>query len=410
VVSFLEWKEVVGLIIGGSDRAKSCCLQVGLMHKELGRRWAVLEQSSVATLYLHSSEDVSCTLTLLADELERYPEHVDVWCSLARALGALKPCQREGKDTSILPEEILPDPIVAPLDGDEDSTGEGEYSSRITKRSTGTVPKWAKDRISWWDDQLLHISVPEGIRNKHGSLKPTKLRGDLATLRSQLGDWLEENTVAEKHGGFYDARFPNSLPKYDTVEWLEACLSQKEVNHRTASEKERAAVYDDFLPQSIHKTVGNTPSVHFESLKRPFQTLKNLSPQLQVTCYRLLIRCHIYGTTDTLVHDTIKYFICNIWNSQFCTLDTGHDHCRALEFWHSMGVDVLKVIPSLTAGESKDLLVWPLEMRRVVKDHVSRHSRPHWKRLQNLHPSIFAGCHERKAQLCYQFLLKKGLL
>lgn len=408
LASFLEWREVVALIIGDSSRKQSYFAAVRAMHKQCSRKWASLDRSPLALEYLKRCEGSERTLSLLADEIETCPENVDAWRCLVRALGAWRTEQSQTKD-SMHPDEALSHSAASVSASGETILGES-VSSAGKHPCVEFIPNWARGRISWWSDQLLHIFVPKTIRSKHGSSIPAKLRGDLDKLRNILQDWLKVNSTPQKPGGFPDSPIEEDQIRQDAMGWIEACRRRRTLNLSSLSPLDRHKMYDCVLPKSIQSILETPEEVDYQHLGSPFTSLQDVSARVQVTCYRLLIRHHIYGAADPLFVPTVQYFLCTLWNFQDCTLNTTHEHACALKFLSSMGLDLLAALPIRSPITAKEWVTWPPEMRRVVAAHVAENGPQKWHQLHASHPDIFGHLHKHKARMCYKFLERQGLL
>jgi len=161
------------------------------------------------------------------------------------------------------------------------------------------------------------------------------------------------------------------------------------------------------LPVPISESMKEPPDVNYDHLGRPFPSLEKVGPKMEVTCYRLFIRCYVNSLADPLVAKAIRFYLYTAWDDANSTLDTNHESWRALAWMHSMGIDILIELPEkpwLTKGES----AYPPEMTKLVIEHVARFGPRQWSSLQRTYPSIFNNRHTVKN--CYLYLLRTGLV
>lgn len=419
VSSFLEWGQAIALLLGDSLQKQSHFTGIRKMHEAYCYHWAIREQSDITREYLRRAEGSHHVLAVLADSLEKSPESIVSWRCLVRALGALQAQgEQEKRDTASAAvntskmNETCND-VRSPA-GMEECNNFDSHSESLSGNEKES--KWYQDRKTWWLEDFLYVSIPNiiaGIRNHPDRYmrdsRPLDLKGDLCALRSQAVAYLERNTALEKKGGFSGVNGDRSFPKYDFVDWLQTCIGRATTETSEIPLAQREARYDHSLPVPVIETLEETSDVNYENLGRPFKCLEKVSARLEAKCYRLLIRCHLNTSSDATVAKAVKYFLCMVWDVKKSHLNTNHECWHALGWLYSMGVNILEGLPSARVP-TKEEIIYPDEMRRVVKEHVAQFGPRNWHWVHNRNKAIFKGQHKHKAQGCYKFLLKKGLI
>jgi hypothetical protein len=378
VASFSEWRQTIALLVGKCEEPETRFEEIRRMHKVAMVRWAALEQSEVSREYGKRS---GVDLRTLADSLERNPEDVTHWRRLARALGSAQ----SSSTTSV---------SVYCVGGDSpDMAPSTEFELKMDT--------WANDRLTWWPDHLLFLSFPD-----------TELNGNWYPLRGKATATLAEKETAEETGGIHGMDVQKLFDGNDSVQWLQACIDQAQKTTAGDSLTERNERYDNQLPKTMSEVLESPLRPDLDALGRPFVGLEGVSVEDEMVCYKALIRCHISGLQDAPVTRAVKYYWQSVWDPQAERLYRKSPKWRSLEWLHRMGVDILSVLPEKPAPEivSPATMRYPLAMREVVAAGVAAYGGCSWAKITKENPEIFAGYHRRKAMLCYQFMVKAGLV
>lgn len=379
VASFCEWRQAIALLVGDCEGPESHFEEIRRMHKVAMMRWASSEQSKVSREYGKRSRIDRRTL---ADSLERKPEEPTHWRRLVRALGSVK----SSSTTSLTGDCVS-----------EDSPDRLPSSTKLEHKKDA----WASDRSTWWPDHLLSLSFPD-----------TELQGDLYPLRCKATSSLADGESAENTAGVPGMDGEISLAGNESVQWLQACIDQSQKTKAIDSSTGKNERYDKQLPKTIAEVLENPRRSDLDALGRPFLGLEGLSVEDEVVCYKALIRCHICGTQDAPVTRVVNYYWQSVWDPQSQTLYLESPKWRSLEWLHRMGVDILSQLPEEPALEviPRDMILYPPAMREVLAAGVAVYGARSWARIQKENKDIFAGHHRRKAEKCYGFMVKAGLL
>lgn len=411
VAGFLEWRQVVALLVGDADQKELHFTEIRRLHSECRKRWAGLERSHIGKTYLNHASDTEQVLVTLADALERAPDNVLNWRRLVRALGALNAVDHRELHGSQNMEETTSGGIQR-LNVNGQMKTQTDFKGQIvqskgapvtarsgycgmTSEEEEILPTWLNGRISWWSDQLLQVNQPR-----------VDFKGYVEGLNRKAKHILKKNTTTGKQGFFNTSKasgasaVSSSTPWYESVGWLKSCLVWRDTTATGSSEIYKQ--YDHVLPQTIKEVLESPACIDFEALGEPFPALKDVSLKVELDCYKVMLRCHIYGSSDPCVAETVKYYLHSVWRPKKKQMKTKSEFWRALEWLHTMGVDIVSNLPTPPPN------VFSREMRDVVLKEVSECGLKNWKEIQKKHPEIFEGRHRHTARLCYNYLVQIG--
>eukprot|EP00980_Cylindrotheca_fusiformis_P003267 scaffold738_cov124-Cylindrotheca_fusiformis.AAC.6 len=282
ISSFLDWSEVVALLVG--DSLPEELENLKQFHNYHAMRWILLERPSQAEAALFGRNDGSA-LSWLAAELENKPGNIDTWRAFVRKLGPLVGCRNRNTtdhDCSTCPKcQWLRRPG-------------GEQQQHQLNSSSW----WGADR-GWWVTSVLQMRRLIKRRWKPFT-EPV-----MQALEANLPD-LQSPPPLTLGKTWSDTR------KEDlTTEWLPTSTTTRH-DAPKRSRKERSQTFDSQLPQSLMPSSSGRSIdgvLQQESLQDKSDdididdnddesiTLPKLkgpsSEQVEVECYKLLIFAHM---------------------------------------------------------------------------------------------------------------------
>ena len=338
IVSFLEWSQVIALLVGPSVSPGGPAekfRQIRSLHYRHAVQWAVKESSSTSIKFLQKfARDQDEKVSISACALETDPCSFQHWVNLAMNLGPLgtaHQCDRaDCKDCLRLVDGLFVNHDLQKL------------------RSEGNCAWWGVGRVSWWDTMLLSVptmaadEVPHSDRRSICHIIQLHLRGVLLDFSFRSNDKAEGNDVDSNK----------------SREWLDAIIK--------ASAQQNAA--EDGKPPSLkvrNKCVNaNLPPTFRQVMNDDYDEPRTTFPDrtctlaqellavdlnededMMVLCYKLLIRAHLYGLQDPRFEQGIIWLAWRAWK-QSAADEAGlqSNEISALAYLYRMGLDIVALL------------------------------------------------------------------
>lgn len=316
IYSFLEWNEVIALLVADSSQDKFSSIK--RIHGYHLSQWALKERSEKASAHPDFSRDLS----FLALDLENKPGKIENWRNFVRELGPLKykhGCDGDRAHRSECPNcKYLREGLML----------DHEMESKVRSDSSW----WGTNR-AWWIDGLLQVDALVSVRyapaTKSVMQKLEKSMPEAALYQQKSRDTVEtarQEDLLHKDIGW----LPNS--ETDLLESQER------------TDKERSATYDSELPLNFLDACKTYESDDCDNEFKLPEFFGSNSQRLELVCYKMLIFCHLKCEDDMrhvelYMHTIIKA----CWDKQKKEVKESSDEFRALQWMCYVGIDVPKL-------------------------------------------------------------------
>jgi hypothetical protein len=332
--SFLEWGQVICLLVGGATKADPW-EEVRKLHKHHVLQWALQDSSLPAKVYFSRLTMESNSLTFRARNLENDPGDIKNWRGFIRALGPCGSLIDTEKDfmhkSSCLECMRLHDTLIVNHEAREEQ-----------RRQKGW---WATERVGWWDSTLLTLPSTVPLTKKSRADRKEYVQ----VIVTRLQDSRPERVITCTDFGAPVSIGDSIGETFKEIAWLRPsrCVIKEEEGASPPSAQERSETLDSKLPQSFEEVIieeeHDIDSTGCDSLLLAGPNAQTL----ELSCYKILIKCHLYNvlhpgvkpSIDSFFHDLAKKFENN---SQFPVVDS--DEWKCLLWLESMGLNVLEII------------------------------------------------------------------
>jgi hypothetical protein len=320
VSSFLEWRQVLALLIGPVDDDNHVYDDVRSLHRCHAHEWALQDASTAALRSIQIEDfDPDTILQAIARTLENIPDKKEHWIALVRRLGTVGRRvpgeQREQCLRSNCGECLR---LVKDLNIDHAS-----LQSRIESGRW-----WGLDRRGWWYDNLLELPPPPGTPTQRIEAICSALHAEFESLDARELESAGRSNAAD------------SSP---SMEWLEDLVNSPQI---FASEKSspieiRSKTVDAFLPltylERLDVSSGSQGPVPALELSGGNAEL------LEMLCYKALIVCHLYSVCHLGIQNLVTLLAEGSWNGR--ELSTDSDFFRCLRWLFQVGgLDARKIL------------------------------------------------------------------
>jgi hypothetical protein len=426
VASFLEWREVIALMLGPPsfvDLYYDPFDDIRALHSRHFNDLILSGQvpSAVLTEFQRrlsrKRSNRDCRLSFLANTLERDPGRLKSWRALVRALG---------------PVGVQVDPARRESCAECQECRHVHMNLNVDHEKCNSDRDWAKNRIDWWDAHLLHVP-----KQRHGqNIETAKF---CSIVESELGSI----SVGEQSDGAGDEDETDvSAP---SLKWLEEIIASNLFaipDAPTPSAEDREQVYDMDLPVSLLESSHDDSDSESDTSRdgddispmNPFPLDDGAAVENEVLCYKLTVACHMYGLLHPLVDRILVSLLNECWDEVQEELRTDCTAWTCISWIYSwVGVDVLAPIrkklssqPYINAAVAGDRptgaldkrpcvknigdTAYPTVMCDAVREGIQLFGFKKWINIHRHFPDIFVGCGPRKAQKCYTYMVKNGLI
>jgi hypothetical protein len=280
MVSFLEWSQVLGLLLGHTHDTE-LFRSVRSLYQYHSMQWILQENTKAAhsTVFTSSTMYDGSELEILARSLEMNPSEIGRWRSFVAALG--------------------------PLDMSEGSP-------------RSSVPWWGVDRCNWWDTCLLQPILDRSSEGTQHSSKPsTPNVDDLSNemdesyrkmvhhLRS--ADPFQRDSFISSSNEKSD---PNPMlnPESQSLCWLDDLVLSLDNNADLMADVSRFEKNGEDL-YSFRTVENKDRPVEIQSVPWNLQAcLSGLDvPQYELMGYKVLIVCHLYSAAHASVTTSVQH-------------------------------------------------------------------------------------------------------
>jgi len=312
VVSFLEWKQAVALLIGPVGLSKSGYdpfADIRLLHRHHYILWAQQETSAKSLHAAIHRCDLSpgSELDFLACALESDPSVKEHWARLAMSLGTFSKLNEHKLTESSERKSLV-------------------VTSRIEDGSQ-LDSSWKADR-NWWNASLLRTPC----------FSTDNAPVDLVAVARAFEKRLEGLELFEtKHR----AKHRGGKERDPSLRWLDEVESGRSLTEDspTPSLKARNKDYKDFLPPN---TTDERVTMEFTE-PQGILTLKlqgNSADEIEILFYRIIIRGHLFGLEDVGVGQGIRHLAVCAWDEMTKSLLPNATSLAALEFLYRLNINV----------------------------------------------------------------------
>ena len=351
VASFLEWRQVVALMMGppvdyDSDEESDYGTSVEVdhyysnvrsLHRHHAIEWALQEGTApVLNAVLLRDDDSSSLddrLQGVACALETNPCSIAHWRALVQALG---PVGRRvaAEERERCRQSSCTDcwRILNGLNVD--------HSTLTHRRERGSW--WGRERCEWWYESLLQLPSPS-------TDSPDRANEIKFALEEALGDVepiVLESASKNEIGQSFCRR------DHSTLDWLEDVLiSQGNDDDLLPPREVRSQSVSGHLPQTYRRKCGRSledPEFHLD-----FAGERDSDHCTELIAYKALILCHLYGTW----HAGVDHCICELVRASYSSGKKLQQNCNAfgaLQWLQRMGLDVAIIFQQSQQTKPKD--------------------------------------------------------
>ncbi len=324
---FLEWQEVVALLIG-SPCWKEKTQAVNSIHRHHTNLWAYSCLDTCQGLS-RQAEDHSVRIEAAARSLEQDPSCKLNWRVLAFELGAVgcRPTAVDLKTNRFCVKKecpqcslLIPDRYIDHIQGTRD-----EESKHW----------WGRDRKGWWHSCVLGLRIP--TRYDFGSLNTALQKCRLPFYRSFRSS-LTSNSVNQPVPLEIDEG-----PDTSNLDKLYELLTDVDAEHLEQDPVINGPV-GDYLPKPFRETLSQINGhSHEESLLTEFANAID-DDVLEVECYRIIIASHLHGPRHPWVLSTVVHLATSAWDRKSLSIKQDSAEWTAVKWLYQMGINSTNVV------------------------------------------------------------------
>jgi hypothetical protein len=388
IASILEWKQVVGLILGPLvENQPALVVSIRDMHDLKASEWAMQERSSSSLEYHYRlAGDLNSRLAVAAARLELNPENLDDWRRMV----------------SLLPSNGFA--VLQAVNQRDEVTLHGSGTPSLVRQDLDereSIPGttwWDSDRSQWWDQQILFISHQES------RLTVIQRKKVYDFVASMLPSNQEDPQNASLAGAISSSCTGKARSSW---EWLLSVgLSTESGSCDGAEAKCRSKSFDADLPRPFAEVLRSKSLVSSDS-PEPIGPLVTLpDPALydassEVTAMKVRIACHLYGANHVIVKRGVHYLADRCFNSLpsgAAQRDTTSSYPLACLQWLSKsGLHVVACLSdwNVTSGlrevsDRRRPTKYTDTLRLTVRNAIEEYGLK-FSLIYNKHPDVFAG-------------------
>lgn len=321
VSKFLEWHDVVALLIGSPCWAEKI-RALETIHRFHSHIWAY---SCVDTCQLLSvqAEDQSVRIEAAARALEQDPSCKQNWRVLALELGAVgcRPSLLDLNTKRFCVEKECSDCCILVQDSFIDHDQE--------KGDRESTKWWGRDRKQWWQYCVLNLKNPSqrdiGLINRTDFFKSLELGLSSITVHQPAARWVEKGLDAATLDRFYDTLtdVDSRHPEDDHI--ISGPVSQ-------------------YLPKSSSET--------FSQMKEDIEGRNSFlafapgtdHDLLEVECYQIIIASHLHGPSHRWVQSKILQLAAKSWDRKAHSIKEDSVEWAALKWLYQMGISAANAV------------------------------------------------------------------
>ncbi|GAX28490.1 hypothetical protein FisN_38Hh016 [Fistulifera solaris] len=326
VTSFLEWHEVVALLLGSPcSHEKTHALKS--IHKHHLALWAYSCFDACQGLS-RQADDYSVRIEAAARSLEQDPSCKKNWRILAFELGAVgcRPTAAELKTKRFCVKKECPQCSLLISDRYIDHI----YLERADESSKHW---WGRNRKGWWHSCVLGLKIP--TRYDFSSLNSALWQSRLPfyrTFRSTLGS-LEQPVPR----GIDEGADASDLDK------LYELLTDVDSQHTEQDSVDSGRV-GDHLPQFFSETLSQSGDrTDEETLFNEFANAID-DDVLEVECYRILIASHLHGPRHPWILSKVAHLATSAWDRKTLSIKQDSVEWTAVKWLYQMGINSTNVV------------------------------------------------------------------
>jgi hypothetical protein len=404
VSSFLEWREVIALVVGPTKGKRNPFRAIQTLHDETVVKWTLQERSTASLNFLQCCESsLDDRLDGYAASLEGDPCDLNHWRAFVSELGPLGfivSDERAAECTFCDECERLHEDLNVP------------HASLQRRKEKGSW--WGRNRHEWWDSHLLHLSgsdpsktvegwpiICKALKKKFGDLLPDESSHGLLDGDDDDGD---DNDIARS-----SSSSSRSLPSF---EWLDAVIHAPDPVARADNRPEkvpsatlRNQTHDEQLPKTflevceMAKSRPERNEHYYAKTTLPLLLTEEGSSSspadaaTEILCYKVLIACHLYGVLHPIVQIGVRTLGVESWDRIEQRVRPA-EQClavRCLAWLHhvsNVGLNVSLMVGDVVY-EYKISDTFTTEMQQTLKDGVTRFGYGNWRAMHKHYP-LFA--------------------
>jgi hypothetical protein len=351
VASFLEWRQVVALMVGsggdGTNGISTTYDSILALHTHHAHQWAVQEASSLTLHSVPASKNSTLDdrLDALARAVEIDPCSLEHWRALVAQLGAVactsdavsctnadcKECSRVNQGFAI------------------------DHAALYARRQAGRW--WGLHRSQWWYESLLQ-QTSRANPNTNASGRPIVLDGETAqcihvALRDALG---EHDTAQSLPRGASNSADCKEFDHAKHVQWIDGLVQGPNAAQEESNDRADGPV-DHLLPTTYQERCGET-NTHDKPLD-PLLLEGPDSMPCELLTYKVLILCHLYSTLHLGVDVGIDRLIVDMaWDDESSALLLDSNAVQCLRWLRRRGLDVATVFLQTQSVGIDSLQTW----------------------------------------------------
>lgn len=317
ISSFLEWSEVVGLLVGDSIKEEIESLQK--LHTYHSLRWVLMERPPKTQEVLKKRSDGS-ELSCLALELENKPGNIENWRAFVRELGPL------GYKNSNTLQQVCPDHDVYKC-----SLCQWLRDGLVVDHQHWTSSCWWGANRFWWVDNVLQVrSLIQRRWKKFTEPVMQELERDMTDLA--------QCNIRSNH--IWNETRIGDL----TTTWLP---TETKIQDQERTTEERSHVYDSTLPQPLipKDGFGEAESEEAEAAIKLPDFDGPRAAKLEMVCYKILIFAHLssdIGQAELYLHGLVEKCIFGT-STKVEGVNQDCDEFRGLQWLCYVGLHIPKI-------------------------------------------------------------------
>jgi hypothetical protein len=317
VSSFLEWRQVVALIVGPIKGKRNPYRAIRRFHEDTVVKWTLQERSAISLEFLQRCESsLDDRLGGYAASLESDPCELNHWRALVSELGPVSSVvskESAAKCEDCEECERLHDGLNVP------------HASLQRRKEKGSW--WGTNRRDWWDSHLLHLSGSDPSKTVADwpiickALK--KKMSDLPRDESSYGrlDDVDDGDNDDDDGD----GAPRSTRSLSSLQWLNDVIDAPVSRADSQAEKEppvalRNQTHDEQLSKTfleVCELAKSRQGRDEHTCVTLLDTNANSSPAeaaTEIMFCKVLIACHLYGVMHPIVQMGVRTLAVECWD------------------------------------------------------------------------------------------------
>lgn len=329
MASFLEWRQVVALMIG-PEATSETYQGVCSLHRHHEIEWILQESTPDLLKSMYSSGNASLDERLLgiANKIELNPSNIESWRELVRALG---PIGRVGLGN-------LNEQCKMARCGECSRVTEGSNIDHASLRNRQRRGQWwGRNKCDWWYETLLQRD------HKQALASPTYLDFEVVQEMHTALVALFRDSAPALCSKANTMRADKALDRTLSEVWIDDLL-QRPVQLPGKNKVPAVKKYfDSCLPRSFRREKQQYRPSSDWAMIEPLNLSGNDARKMEIRAYKSLILCHLYSTMHPGVDLAVDQLIDGGWDKDTRRFVSNSDGARCLHWLHKSGLNVVHI-------------------------------------------------------------------